>query len=141
MRRYFTPVVGNEVTTAVGHFNVFPVSAGGPLPDHKLKAWPPLFDSITRRTGAKIVVLNHPRDLHSGYRPFGPEHFNAVTGENLDGWEMRANAVEVVNSGALQTDALRTYRDWFGLLNRGRFLTPVGASDSHDVTRQCGRST
>src|SRR5262249_3537345 len=25
--------------------------------------------------------------------------------------------------------------DWFGLLNRGHFLTPLGASDSHDVSR------
>ena len=31
VRRYFTPVVGNEVTTAVGHFNVFPVPSGGPV--------------------------------------------------------------------------------------------------------------
>src|SRR5439155_25833855 len=54
---------------------------------------------------------------------------------NLDGWVRRANAMEVVNSGAQQTDVLRLYRDWFALLNRGTFLTPVGASDSHDVSR------
>src|SRR5207253_818674 len=78
---------------------------------------------------------NHARDLHSGYRPFGPEHHNAVTGENLDGWRLRANAMEVINSGAQQTDMMRLYADWFGLLNRGFKLTPVGASDSHDVSR------
>src|SRR5205085_671010 len=33
VRKYFTPVVGNEVTTAVGHFNVFPLRAEGPLRD------------------------------------------------------------------------------------------------------------
>ena len=30
---------------------------------------------------------------------------------------------------------MQTYRDWFGLLNRGVLMTPVGASDSHDVSR------
>ena len=43
--------------------------------------------------------------------------------------------MEVINSGALQTDWMRPYRDWFALLNRGVILTPVGASDSHDVSR------
>src|SRR5262249_36372763 len=135
VRQYFTPVVGNEVTTAVGHFNIFPVPAGDVVPDYKLKDWKPLTASIAERTGAKITILNHPRDLPRRLRPFGPEHHNAVTGENLDGWALLANAVEVVNSGAQQTDGMRLYRDWFGLLNRGILLTPVGASDSHDVSR------
>ena len=81
------------------------------------------------------MILNHPRDLHAGFRPFGPERHLALTGEDLDGWELPANAMEVVNSGAQQTDVMRLVRDWFGLLNRGRVLTPVGSSDSHDVSR------
>jgi hypothetical protein len=40
-----------------------------------------------------------------------------------------------LNSGALQTDVLRPYQDWFARLNRGVLLTPVGASDSHDGSR------
>ena len=132
---YFTYVVGNEVTTGVGHFNIFPVRTDGPLPDYQGKDWAAVFGSIARQTAAPIVVLNHPRDLHSRFRPFGAEHHLALTGDNLDGWELRANAMEVVNSGAQQTDILRTYRDWFGLLNHGLYLTPVGASDSHDVCR------
>jgi hypothetical protein len=135
VRPYFTPVVGNEVTTAVGHFNIFPVPAGGPVPDWNCKDWPSLFASIDRTTGARVVVLNHPRDLHAGFRPFGPERHLALTGEDLDGWVLRANAVEVVNSGAQQSDVLRPVRDWLGLLNRGLSLTPVGSSDSHDVSR------
>src|SRR5439155_16790108 len=97
--------------------------------------WKALFQSIKGETGAKVIILNDPRDLHSGYRPFGPKHHNALTGENLDGWQLGANALEVVNSGAQQTDPLRTFRDWFGLLNRGLLVTPVGGSDSHDVAR------
>src|SRR5262249_42891702 len=88
VRDSFTPVVGNEVTTAVGHFNVFPTRADGPLPDHQLKDWPGVFKSIAYRTGAKVVILNHPRDKHAGFRPFGPEHHLALSGENLNGWEL-----------------------------------------------------
>ena len=83
----------------------------------------------------KVAILNHARDLHSGVRPFGPQHFNAVAGENLDDWPLRFNAMEVVNSGATQTDPLRLFHDWMGLLNRGLNVTPVGSSDSHDVGR------
>jgi hypothetical protein len=27
------------------------------------------------------------------------------------------------------------YNDWFGMMNHGYYLTPVGSSDSHDVSR------
>src|SRR5690606_1030817 len=56
-------------------------------------------------------------------------------GLNLENWKVPGNGMEVVNSGALQTDLMRMFHDWFGMLNRGYFLTPVGASDSHDVGR------
>ena len=135
VRDHFTPVVGNEVTTDVGHFNVFPVRAGGPVPDFLGKDWAAVFKSIAEKTGARAVVLNHPRDKHSGFRPFGPGHHLALTGDNLDGWELKANAMEVVNSGAQQTDVMRPVHDWMALLNRGVQLTPVAASDSHDVSR------
>jgi hypothetical protein len=135
VRTYFTPVVGNEVTTSLGHFNIFPVAAGGPVPDFQLKDGHAIMESIAARTAARAIVLNHPRDSHSGFRPFGPERHNAASGENSADWLFRAAAVELVNSGAQQSDFMQTYRDWFGLLNRGVLMTPVGASDSHDVSR------
>src|SRR5262249_11999158 len=64
-----------------------------------------------------------------------PKLFNAAIGENIEGWPMRFNAVEVVNSGATQTDPLRLVHDWMALLNRGYSVAPVGSSDSHDVSR------
>lgn len=134
VQQYFTPVCGNEVTTTIGHFNIFPVPAGGTPPDVKHQSWDTLFDSIAR-TGARAIILNHARDRHSNFRPFGPERHLALTGQDLDGWRLYANAMEVVNSGAQQTDVLRLVRDWLGLLNRGIVLTPVGSSDSHDVSR------
>src|SRR5690606_23562798 len=96
---YFTPVTGNEVTTPVGHFNIFPVAADAPVPNHNLRDWGEIFDEIERVTAAPIVILNHARDLHSGVRPFGPDHFNAAVAENLDGWPLKMNAMEVINSG------------------------------------------
>ncbi|HUY34619.1 MAG TPA: CehA/McbA family metallohydrolase [Pirellulales bacterium] len=136
LRRYFTPVAGNEVTTArLGHFNVFPLAADAPAIDADVADWPTLFGRIFSTGSPRIAVLNHARDLHGGFRPFGPEHHIGVAGENLDGRTLRANAMEVVNSGALQSDPLQLFRDWFGLLNRGLAITPVGGSDSHDVAR------
>ena len=135
VRSYFTPVIGNEVTTTRGHFNIFPVKADGRVVDHKQTDWRTIFDDIDRTPGVKVKILNHARDLHSGLRPFGPAQHNALVGENLDGWPLRFNAMEVVNSGATQTDPLRLFHDWMGLLNRGLNMTPVGSSDSHDVGR------
>ena len=135
VQRHFTPVAGNEVTTAVGHFNVFPARADAPAPDHRPTDWKSIFHNIQATPDVKIVILNHARDLHAGTRPFGPKLQNTATGENLEGWQLRANAMEVINSGSVQSDALQLFRDWMTQLNHGRFLTPVGGSDSHDVGR------
>jgi hypothetical protein len=135
VRQYFTPVMGNEVTTTIGHFNVFPVPAGSRVPDFKKKEWAAIFDEIFGTPGVKVAILNHARDLHSNTRPFGPQLFNAAIGENLDGWPMRFNGMEVINSAAIQTDPLQLTRDWMAVLNRGYAVTPVGSSDSHDVAR------
>lgn len=135
LRRYMTPVVGNEVTTSVGHFNIFPVQAGARVVDHKRSDWGGIFREIYQTPGVGVAILNHARDLHSGVRPFGPKLHNAVIGENIAGWPMRFNAMEVVNSGATQNDPLRLFHDWMATLNRGLSVTPIGSSDSHDVAR------
>ena len=135
LEKFFTPVIGNEVTTSVGHFNVFPVKANAPLPDHRLTTWPEIITSIRQATGAEAIILNHGRDLHSNVRPLGSANHIAVTGQNLHGWGFGPNAMELINSGATQTDIMQLVHDWFGLLNRGYRVTPVGCSDSHDVGR------
>lgn len=136
VRKFFTPVIGNEVTTKVGHFNIWPVeSADVPPPDWKSMDWAEIFDGIYATPGVKAVMLNHGRDLHGGTTPLGPLHHNALVGQNLDGWVLRANAMETINSGATQTDVLQLFHDWMGLLNRGFKITPAGTSDSHDVGR------
>jgi hypothetical protein len=133
--QYFTPVTGDEVTTSKGHFNAFPIRAGGVPPDFKQDDWATLMKSIRATPGVEAVILNHPTDTHSGFCPFALTNFNRVTGENLRGGEFSFDGMELVNSGALRTDLMETFRGWFALLNYGYRVTGVGASDSHDVSR------
>lgn len=135
LRRWFTPVVGDEVTTRRGHFNAFPFAAGEPPPDAERPFWPELMTAIRAGRSDRFVVLNHPRDVHAGFRPFGPSRFNAASGEDRQGTPFEFDAVEVINSGALQSDPMRVVRDWFALWNHGLEPAAVAGSDSHDVAR------
>src|SRR5256884_197136 len=132
---YFTPVIGDEVTTEAGHFNIFPVQPGSRVPEHRITEWPRLMKELRATPGVRVVVLNHPRNIHSNFQPFAEKNFNPVTGENRRGFEFSFDAVEVVNSSALQSDLMLTFRDWFALLNYGYRVTAVGSSDCHDVSR------
>jgi hypothetical protein len=130
----FTPVVGDEVTTRVGHFNAFPFAPGTPVPDPKLDDWGQLLAAIRAGSDGRVVILNHPRDIHAGFRPFDAAWFHPVTGRHARG-RLGVDAIEVVNSGAMQSDPLRLVRDWWAVLNHGERVAAVGASDSHDVAR------
>jgi hypothetical protein len=132
----FTPIIGNEVTTKHGHFNTFPISPGAPLPDHRLPTWSELLPAIRATPGVQVVILNHPRDVHSGFTPLGGLQFNPGTGRHRDAEALTAvDGIEVLTSAAMQTDVHLLFRDWFALLNRGHHLAAVGSSDSHDVNR------
>ncbi|MBI4327756.1 MAG: PHP domain-containing protein [Chloroflexi bacterium] len=132
---HFTPVVGCEVTTAKGHFNVFPMLLGSRVPDFRITDWPGLMQSMHATPGARVVILNHPRNIHSNFQPFAATNFNAITGENRRGFDFSFDAIEVINSSALQSDLTLGWRDWFALLNYGYRVTAVGSSDCHDVSR------
>ena len=134
--RHFTPVIGNEVTTRHGHFNIFPIATGVKPPNHTPEDWKTIFRNIRGASGGKpqVVILNHPRDVHGGYRPLGPLHHNEAVGRNLDGELLEANAIEIINSAALHSSAMRVFRDWMALLNSGLRITPIGSSDSHEVS-------
>ncbi|WP_128543245.1 CehA/McbA family metallohydrolase [Larkinella soli] len=133
LNAWFTAVTGNEFTTEVGHFNVFPVSPSAPVPDHRVKDWPAAARNLDGN--GRVIILNHARDKHYDFIPFGPKRYVSEAGLDRQGWNLPANAMEVINSSAQQKDILQLFRDWFGVLNRGRLLTPVGSSDSHDVGR------
>jgi len=132
---HFTSVIGNEVTTKVGHFNAFPIDKGSRVPNHKTESWPELFQSIRATPGVEVVLLNHPRNVHSNFSPTDPTHFNPVTGKTQREGGLDIDAIEVITSAALQADPMGPFRDWFALLNSGRRVTAVGSSDTHDVNR------
>jgi len=132
---FFTPVIGCETTTAKGHFNSFPRPVGSVVPNHRETDWPRLMESIRSTPEVRVVVLNHPRNIHNGFQPFARTNFNAITGENYRGKEFNFDAIEVLNSSALQSDLMIGFRDWFALLNYGYRVTAVGSSDVHDVSR------
>ncbi|GEO06484.1 hypothetical protein AAE02nite_41480 [Adhaeribacter aerolatus] len=135
LNKYFTPVMGSEVTTPVGHFNIFPVAPDAPMSNYWAKDWNALALTLGPPAASNAIILNHARDEHAGFRPFDPAHHLAPAGRTLTGWTFPANAMEVINSGALQTDNHQLLHDWFGMLNGGYQVTPVGSSDSHDVSR------
>jgi hypothetical protein len=133
--QYFTPVTGNEVTTPAGHFNIFPVKPQVRVPDFKLTDWPRLMTALRATPNVRVVVLNHPRNVHNNFQPFAATNFNAASGENRRGPEFTFDAMELLNSSAQQSDYLLVFRDWFALLNHGYRIAAVGSSDSHDVSR------
>lgn len=130
-----TPVVGDEVTTTVGHFNVLDIPAGAEIINHRGVSWNDINKSIATAVGNKVVILNHARDVHNNFRPFDPARHLSSVGIDRDGWQVPANAMEVINSGSQQSDFMVLFKDWFGMLNGGVHLTPIGGSDSHDVNR------
>lgn len=135
LRGEFATAVGNEVTTKEGHFNAFPVTFGAPPANHLETEWAKLLPAIRATPGVRVITLNHPRDAHSGFVPLGEAEFDASTGIHRREADLKIDAIEVVTSGAMQSDIERLYRDWFALLKRGHRISAVGSSDTHDVTR------
>jgi hypothetical protein len=133
--QHFTLITGNEYTTRVGHFNLFPVNPDSTVPSINVKNWTEVKEQLSKDTPRQAIILNHARDAHYNFTPFSPARHEQVTGNNLEGWLFPANAMEVINSGSQQHDIMQLYYDWFGMLNGGHNLTPVGSSDSHDVGR------
>ena len=135
MGKWFLPVIGDEITTSIGHFNVFPLDPGLSIPDYPVKDWNDLERNIRMFNAIRVIILNHARDIHNGFRPFDPQFHIAVAGQDLRGWAFPANAMEVMNSGSQQPDPCQLLSDWMGMMNRGFRLSPVGSSDSHDLSR------
>ncbi len=146
---HISSVVGNEVSTPIGHFNAFPLSAKGPVIPSRLTDANALFSII--RTQANefglrpVIQLNHPRwgdidyfgrtglDPVSG-RPTGAGYsgdFDTIEifNEN-EGWGYYRVGLDGVPTGQQSHSVLQ---DWFNLLNLGHRYSAVGNSDSHTV--------
>ena len=138
---YFTSVIGNEVTTANGHFNGFPFNLASVKPNHKETNWVKLVADIRSR-GAQYVILNHPRWPAITNSPFSIWGLNRADGTRTNkSVEFTMDAIELQNSSypVPPKDPNFVLRDWFALLNRGEHLWAVGASDSHSVSEPPGQ--
>lgn len=135
VRAYLTPVVGCEVTTKTGHFNIFPASPSSRVPDPFPPTWPALFQALRAIPDIEVIVLNHPLNIHDGFQPFAQSQFNSVTGSEGTAFAYGFDALELINSSAQQSDLMAVYRGWFAALNSGQRITGVGSSDGHDVSR------
>ena len=138
LNRWFTPVVGNEVTTDNGHFNAFPLDAADSVPVYKESDWVKLVAGI-RAKGARVVILNHPRwpEIETG--PYGVFRMNRISGERHAGPAFTFDAMELANSTTVLDDPDYLLADWFALLNHGERITAVGSSDSHTVGDPVGQ--
>lgn len=136
--QYFTSVIGNEVTSANGHFNGFPFALDAEKPNHKETNWVKLVADI-RSKGAQYVILNHPRWPAITNSPFSIWGLDRTTGARTNTMEFPMDAMEVVNSGVPLKEADYLLRDWFALLNRGERISGVGASDTHTVADPPGQ--
>lgn len=94
----------SESSTKVGHFNIWPTAKNLPLPNHNLTDWGAIADELFGCDETRVTILNHPRDLHSGTRPFGPELHKSVTGANLNGFPTRFSRLDSSNSRLQRRD-------------------------------------
>ena len=135
---HYLSIVGNEVTTDLGHMNAFPFTEKGEHPNHKLQEWAPLVQDI-RDKGAQVVILNHPRWPDRDKGPYGVYKLDPRTGRFADGTHIPVDAMEVFNSTTPHTPWPEVMQDWFSLLNAGSRMRGVGSSDSHTVLDPVGQ--
>lgn len=138
LEAWYTPVVGNEVTTPIGHFNAFPLDVADEVPLHDSRDWSATVADM-RAKGARCVILNHPRwpDVPRG--PFGVEGVDDLTGARATSAPFDFDAIELVNATTEEHDPRALLRHWFALLDRGERIVGVGSSDSHTVGDPAGR--
>jgi hypothetical protein len=130
--RFFTPAIGNEVTTPIGHLNAFPLRVEDAVPPHDLQDINEIVKGI-RAKGAKAVILNHPRWPDHDKGPHGAIELDSYSGEWTGSWAVPFDALELINSQTEELEPMLLFEDWFALLNRGERVFAVGSSDSHTV--------
>lgn len=131
--------VGNEVTTSIGHFNIFPVEPDAPPVDHRVTDANGLFARVRAAWPEAIIQVNHPRWDGGAYFTFmgvSPSSGIAIAPEYSEDFDSYELLNENRGFGWMAEPPNNTYsvrRDWHHLLNRG-FRAPVfGNSDSHSI--------
>ena len=138
LSEWYTSVVGNEVTTDIGHFNAFPLSPNDAVPPFRSRDIITIVQGI-RALGAQVVILNHPRWPSATNSPFGHHGLDRLLGRFDPPLELPVDATEMLNSTTEEKDPLGLFLDWFALLNRGVRIFAVGSSDTHTVGEPAGQ--
>lgn len=147
-----TAITGNEVSTAVGHFNAFPLEPDDAVLPFRIPSAVPLFTMIRERTNrwgiVPVIQVNHPRWSTINY--FGQSGLDPILGTtDSDVWSADFDTIEIFNENEcwgyydpdethleVSSNSHSVLRDWFNLLNRGHRFAAVGNSDSHDVASE-----
>jgi hypothetical protein len=141
VREEFRSIIGNEVSTPIGHFNAFPFEKDAEPPDHDHTDWVKLIQAMRAGSGVRVIIVNHPRREASGQNAFHRIRLNPLSGEAHNGPEkLGIDAVEILNGKTLDDNRMLTLNDWFGILNRGQRIAAVAASDSHSVNEIVGQA-
>jgi len=134
----FTAVVGNEVSTDLGHFNAFPLDPDDGVPPTKIDDYTLLVQGM-RDKGARFVILNHPRWPAIDTGPYGVAGLDSISGDRANPMPITFDAMELANSSEAVGIPKVLLEDWFALLNHGEKITAVGSSDSHTVGNSVGQ--
>lgn len=131
-----TTCPGNEVSTPVGHFNMFPLPSGSAPWDHKVTDGHVIMAYREGLPGTVINQVNHPR--WGGLDYFGHLDLLQITSESTNpNFSFNFEAMEIMNEtigwGLLTGpgNKLSVWDDWFNFLNKGFRVTGTGNSDSH----------
>lgn len=145
-------VVGNEISTPIGHFGAFPLDADEPVIDPEIHDAHELFKVIREQPNdfgtVPVVQVNHPR--WGGIDYFGTFDLDPVTATTANpGFSYAFDSIEIFNENEgygyidpderdipINSGSFSVLRDWFNLLNRGHRIAAVGNSDSHDVASE-----
>lgn len=138
----FLTATGVEVTTSeppLGHFNAYPVPPRNEAPNNGAPAWhgrrPGELFARLRTLGPEVAVqVNHPRmEGDIGY--FDLSGYNPITGVATGDYSDDYDLLEVWNGFDLARASMfdRTFADWLAMVARGRHVTAVGNSDSHQI--------
>jgi hypothetical protein len=137
LQNYIKTSPGDEISTAIGHFNAWPLD---PKEDPVVSTGSAAdIFSDARNKGAKIIQINHPRwpgidyftqmklDPITGLfaHPYANEAFDAMELMNeTEGW-----GFDVIPPN----NPISVVQDWFHLLNRDKRYCATGNSDAHGL--------
>ncbi len=131
--------VGNEVTTSIGHFNVFPVDPDAKPVDHRLMDAHELFARMRAGSDDTIIQVNHPRwdggayFTYMGVSPASGLTIEPSYSEDFDSYELLNENRGFGWTAEPPNNSYSVRDDWYHLLNRGIRKPVFGNSDSHSI--------